>query len=103
MAALDFPRSLPDFMRLFPTDAACASYLEKVRWPDGFTCPWCGVVGEPYRFAPNPLRLACRSCKKDAWLLRGTVMERSHTPADMVKTAGLELVAVAKRLQERLA
>lgn len=77
---LDFPKSLPDFMRLFPDDAACAAYLERVRWPKGFTCPWCGVVGDPYRFATNLLRLACRDCKKDVWLLRGTVMERSHTP-----------------------
>lgn len=79
-ADLDFPKNLPDFMRLFPDDAACATYLERVRWRDGFACPWCGVAGDPYRFATNLLRLACRSCKKDVWLLRGTVMERSHTP-----------------------
>ncbi len=79
-ADLDFPKNLPDFMRLFPDDAACAAYLERVRWRDGFACPWCGVEGEPYRFATNLLRLACRACKKDVWLLRGTVMERSHTP-----------------------
>jgi len=26
---LPFPTSLPDFQRLFPDDAACATYLEK--------------------------------------------------------------------------
>lgn len=31
--ALPFPRSLPEFMRLFPDDAACAAYLERCRWP----------------------------------------------------------------------
>lgn len=31
-AGLPFPRSLPEFQRLFPGDAACAEYLEKVRW-----------------------------------------------------------------------
>lgn len=29
---LPFPKSLPDFQRLFPDDAACASYLERLRW-----------------------------------------------------------------------
>ena len=28
-ADLPFPRSLPEFQRLFPDDAACAAYLEK--------------------------------------------------------------------------
>lgn len=77
---LDFPKSLPDFMRLFPDDAACAAYLERVRWAKGFACPWCGVAGDPYRFAPKPGKLRCRSCKKDVWLMAGTVMERSHMP-----------------------
>ncbi|MDP6644321.1 MAG: IS1595 family transposase, partial [Rhodospirillales bacterium] len=33
---LPFPESLPGFQRLFPDDAACAAYLEKARWNDGF-------------------------------------------------------------------
>lgn len=77
---MPFPKSLPDFMRLFPDDAACTAYLEDLRWPDGFTCAYCGTVGEPYRFAAFPGRLRCRSCKKTAYLYAGTVMERSHTP-----------------------
>ena len=28
-AGLPFPRSLPEFQRLFPGDAACAEYLKK--------------------------------------------------------------------------
>ena len=51
-AGLPFPRSLREFQRLFPGDAACAEYLEKVRWGDGFVCPHCGVTGE--RFASRP-------------------------------------------------
>jgi len=29
---LPFPRSLPEFQRLFPDEAACAAYLERARW-----------------------------------------------------------------------
>lgn len=75
-----FPQSLPDFQRMFPDDAACAKYLEAIRWRDGFTCPKCGVVGDPYRFADRPGVLRCKGCKRDIALTAGTVMERTHTP-----------------------
>lgn len=34
-ADLPFPKSLPGFQKLFPDDAACATYLEKIRWEGG--------------------------------------------------------------------
>jgi len=79
-AALPFPRSLPEFQRLFPDDAACAEYLEKARWGDGFVCPHCGATGKPFRIATRPGVLACRKCRRQTGLTVGTVMERSHTP-----------------------
>lgn len=79
-AGLPFPRSLREFQRLFPGDAACAEYLEKVRWGDGFVCPHCGVTGEPFRISTRPGVLACRNCRRQTGLTVGTVMERSHTP-----------------------
>ena len=51
---LPFPNSLPEFQRLFPNEAACAAYLERARWSDGFICPHCGTPGEPYRYATRP-------------------------------------------------
>ena len=79
-ADLPFPQSLPEFQRLFSDDAACAAYLEKARWGDGFACPRCGVVGEPFRIATRPGVLTCRACRRQTGLTVGTVMERSHTP-----------------------
>lgn len=77
---LPFPRSLPDFQRLFPNEAACAAYLERARWSDGFVCDYCGTLGEPYRFANRPSVCRCRHCNRDTSLTAGTVMERTHTP-----------------------
>jgi hypothetical protein len=77
---LPFPTSLPDFQRLFPDDAACRAYLEKLRWPDGFVCDKCGVVDAPYRFEKEPGKLQCRACRKSTFIMQSTVMERSHTP-----------------------
>ena len=36
----DYPRTLADFYRRFPDDAACLRYLVETRWPDA--CPACG-------------------------------------------------------------
>jgi len=76
-----FPTSLPEFQRVFPDDAACAKYLEAMRWPTGFTCPKCSLPGEPYRFpSRSSIVLRCRDCKANASLTAGTVMQSSHTP-----------------------
>ena len=77
---LPFPRSLPEFQRLFPDEAACAAYLERARWINGFICPRCGTFGEPYRISTRPGVLRCRKCRCDTSLTAGTVMERTHTP-----------------------
>ena len=78
---LPFPTSLPDFRRLFPDGVACATYLEKVRWPDGFACQYCGWRGEPCRFQNrSSVVLRCRSCERDTSLTADTVMQRTHTP-----------------------
>ncbi len=77
---LPFPKSLPQFQKLFPDDAACARYLERVRWPKEFVCPLCQAPGEPYRFTARPGVLRCRACRQDTALTAGTVMERTRTP-----------------------
>ena len=82
-ADLPFPHSRPEFQRLFPDDAACAAYLEKARWGDGFACPHCGTAGEPFHFENRPGVLRCRKCRQNTGLTVGTVMERSHTPLNV--------------------
>jgi hypothetical protein len=76
-----FPTSLPEFQKVFPDDAACAKYLESVRWPNGFTCPTCGHTDKPYRFpSRSSVVLRCRKCRRNASLTASTVMQSTHTP-----------------------
>lgn len=77
---LPFPKSLPDFQRLFPDDAACARYLEGAKWPKGFVCPHCKEKGEPFRMATRTSVLTCRKCRRQTSLAVGTVMARTHSP-----------------------
>ena len=104
---LNFPKSLLDFQKTFPDDAACAAYLERAHWGDGFICQHCTAKGEPFRIATRPGILTCRSCRRQSGLLKGTVMERSHTPLSVwfwaaylvaSKTPGISAVQFQRQL-----
>src|ERR1700683_3207391 len=76
-----FPTTLPEFQRVFPDDAACARYLEHLRWPNGFTCPKCVKLGEPYRFAKRAsVVLRCRACHANVSPTPTTVLKSSRAP-----------------------
>ena len=55
---LAFPQSLPEFQQLFPDDAACAAYLGRARWPDGFVC--CSAPRAELRCRPMPTFIPAR-------------------------------------------
>jgi transposase-like protein len=103
-----FPRTLREFQRIFPDDAACRRYLESLRWPNGFVCPVCKHAEEPYRFPTRPSAvLRCRACKKNTSLTAGTVMQSSHTPLSVwfwaaylmtTHTPGVSAVQVQRQL-----
>ncbi len=41
IADSDYPEDWLGFHKWFPSDKACALYLAKLRWRDGFVCPVC--------------------------------------------------------------
>ena len=75
-----FPTTLPEFQKAFPNDSACADYLIKLRWPNGFVCPKCGSTKEPRRRKMKSVVFRCRACESHISLTAGTVMEGTHTP-----------------------
>jgi transposase-like protein len=79
-------------------DDAAREYLEKLFWPEGVTCPHCGVVrdgivpvkatsarkkplkpGQKHRPARKGV-YHCNSCSQQFTVTVGTVMESSHIP-----------------------
>ena len=74
----DFPATWDQFLDWFPDNAACLQYLEKLRWPDGFVCPRCGGMDEPYR--AQRARLMCRTCDYQGSVTAGTVFAKTRTP-----------------------
>ncbi|MHA6848905.1 IS1595-like element ISRsy1 family transposase [Ralstonia syzygii] len=74
----DYPRNWNEFLDRFGTEEACLSYLEALRWPQGFICPDCGVAAEPYRSSRT--RLMCRSCGHQTTVTAGTIFDKTRTP-----------------------
>ena len=62
----------------FPDNDACLRYLQRLRWPEGFVCTKCGVVGEPYNSTRG--RLVCSSCRHQVTVTAGTIFDKTRTP-----------------------
>ncbi|MCC6981832.1 MAG: IS1595 family transposase [Bauldia sp.] len=65
----------------FPDQESCIEYLEKVRWGDEPSCPYCGSVnvarkGEAGRVG----RWNCHSCKSSFNVLAKTIFEKTRIP-----------------------
>jgi hypothetical protein len=86
----DYPRTTAEFAEFFPDEAACERYLERIRWPNGFVCPKCGVAAAPWRTARGRL---CRACRSRASLVVGTALEGTHKPLRLWLGAAWEMSA----------
>ena len=75
---LDLPRTYREFVERFSSDAACAAYLEQLRWPTEFCCPACGVLGAPWRQTRG--RLVCPTCRHQTSVTAGTILDKTRTP-----------------------
>ena len=77
VAGTDYPGSLPALRSWFRSDADCLDYLDWLRWPEGFVCPWCAGVGE-WTDAPGMHR--CSDCSRHVSVTAGTVFHRNRAP-----------------------
>jgi len=73
-----FPETFEDFLEWFPTEEACFSYLEQIRWPDGFICPKCKTPSRGWR-TERGLR-HCHACAHQTSITAGTVFEDTRKP-----------------------
>jgi transposase-like protein len=77
VAGKDYPGNWIELNRWFPDDDACASYLAKLRWPNGFVCPACGSQ-QSWQIADD--RWMCRDCGRKTSVTAGTIFHRSRLP-----------------------
>lgn len=78
VAGLDYPRNLQEFDRWFVDEAACRSYVFRVRWPQGYQCFRCHSKASPWITSRGYLH--CRQCGGEISVTAGTVFDRSRKP-----------------------
>jgi transposase-like protein len=62
---------------MFGDEERCSRYLQALRWPDGFVCPWCGHAGAPYQQSRG--RLVCPLCRHQTTVSAGTILDKTRT------------------------
>ncbi len=77
-AGVDYPGTWPAFREWFPDEAACAAFLEQLRWPGGFVCPACGAAGG-WQIADGRWWM-CGGCARKTSVTAGTIFEGTRTP-----------------------
>jgi transposase-like protein len=66
------------FHSWFAGEESCLAFLERLRWPEGFVCPSCGAIGEPWRMRRG--RLRCRACRYETSATAGTIFADTKLP-----------------------
>lgn len=74
----DYPRTWSQFLDSFAADEPCLLYVERLRWPQGFVCPRCGIAEQPNR--ASRARLICRTCRHQSSVTAGTLFDKTRTP-----------------------
>ncbi len=70
--------TLPEINNLYSTDDRCRELLERLRWPEGVTCPRCKDrrVSRMKDYA----RFECVGCEYQFTVTSGTIFHDSHLP-----------------------
>jgi transposase-like protein len=76
---IDYPGTFQEFDKWFGTEKACLAYISKLRWPQGFICPSCGMPEENPSIMGRGLFL-CRKCKRQTSVTAGTLFHKAHKP-----------------------
>jgi transposase-like protein len=71
--------SMMDFFVKFKTDDDCREYLYAKRWPNGFICPKCGVVDNPFMISSRKT-YQCKHCTHQTTVTAGTIFDKTRTP-----------------------
>jgi transposase-like protein len=71
--------SLLEFQEQFNSEDACREHLYRMRWPEGFVCPKCRALSEPFHIKSRNLH-QCKHCNHQTSVTAGTVMEKTRIP-----------------------
>ena len=79
VSGVHYPGTFQEFDEWFTSEKGCLDYIAKLRWPQGYTCPSCGIKTEKPSIMGRGLFL-CRQCKRQTSATSGTLFHRTHKP-----------------------
>jgi len=77
IAGQNYPNTYREFVKMFPDNPACAAYLIRLRWPEGFVCPACNACVTPWNESRG--RIACPACRHQTSITAGTIFDKTRT------------------------
>jgi transposase-like protein len=77
VAGIDYPATFRQLIAWFPDEPACAAFLERLRWRNGFSCPGCRGDAN---WRGRDGSFVCRACKRRTSVTAGTIFHRSRQP-----------------------
>jgi hypothetical protein len=82
IGGVDCPRMFQATDDWFARDVRCRNYIRRLRWPKGFVCFDCGMIGEPWDepWEMSQGRPRCRACGLATTLTAGTVFQATRKP-----------------------
>lgn len=73
----EYPKTIIEFREMFATEDLCRGYLAKLRWPNGFVCPFCQ---ETKAWRMQRSLYWCRNCDYQGSVTAGTLFHDTHKP-----------------------
>lgn len=78
ISGYSYPNTYREFVKMFPDNEACRTYLVQLRWSEGFICPGCKSPTVAWNESRN--RIECPSCNHQTYLTAGTIFDKTRTP-----------------------
>jgi predicted nucleic-acid-binding Zn-ribbon protein len=67
-----------EYLQIYPSDHACLSFLEKIKWEEGYTCRKCGNLS--YSKTDKNFARRCTKCKYTESVTAGTLFHGIKFP-----------------------
>lgn len=68
---------LQEFDEWFTSESSCIDFIQRLRWPDGFKCPVCGVCKG---WLMNTGLIRCAVCQHKVSVIAGTIFHGTRKP-----------------------
>ena len=81
------PGTLPEFMRKFDSEEACADVVRRWKYPEGFRCPAIDCGHPEAWYLPSRELDECKKCGHQVSLTAGTILHKSKKPLRLWFTA----------------